>query len=97
MVDGQKTNPPALRFEAVRRSQVPNGRDGKHKAIVDQLLAQVKQLAPGIALKMPMVSLPTTKANLRAALSRATRKRGFSVTTSSDAENLYLWKSKWRS
>jgi hypothetical protein len=94
VADGSKINLPQLRFEAVRRIQVPTGREGKHKKIVDQLLAQVEKLSPGTALKVSLDSLPTTKPNLRAALSRATRKRGLGVTTSSDAEYLYLWKSK---
>jgi hypothetical protein len=94
VADGQKINPPQLRFEAVRRSQVPSAREGKHGKIVDQLLEQVDQLAPGNALKVALGSLPTTKANLRAALSRASRKRALAVATSSDAESIYLWKSK---
>lgn len=82
-----------LRFQAIEQSQVPRGREGKHKKIIDQLLQQVDQLAPGTALKVPLASLPCTKAHIRAALSRATHKRGLAVATSSDANNLYLWKA----
>lgn len=92
MADSLETNPLQWRFEAVRSSEIPRGREGKHKRIVDQLLTQVDQLAPGTALKVPLTEVPTTKANLRAALNRVTHKKGISVATSSDADHLYLWK-----
>jgi hypothetical protein len=94
---GPKTIPNQWRFEAIGQNEVPRGRESRHKRIIDQLLTQIDQLAPGTALKVPLSALPTTKANLRAALNRATRKRGLSVATSSDAANLFLWKSKSRS
>jgi hypothetical protein len=97
VANGRKTNPQEWRFDAVRKSEIPRGREGKHKKIVDQLLAQVDQLAAGTALKVPLAEMPTTKANLRAALNRATHKQGVCVATSSDAHHLYLWKKSARS
>ncbi len=85
-------DPAPLRFHAVRRNQVPRGREGKHKKIVEQLLRHIDQLAPDAALKLSLASLPDTKANIRAALNRATRKRGLVVATSSDSDYLYIWK-----
>jgi len=55
-------------------------------------LSRVDLLAPGKALKVPLTALPDSKANIRSALHRATRRMGVSVATSSDARNLYLWK-----
>jgi hypothetical protein len=81
-----------LRLQAVRQSEVPRGRGGKHKAVIDLLLRHLDQLEPGNALKVSLVALPCTKAQIRAALNRATHKRGLAIVTSSDAANLYLWK-----
>ncbi len=82
-----------LRLQAVRQSEVPRGREGKHKAVIDLVLRHLDQLEPGNALKVSLVALPCTKAQIRAALNRATHKRGLAIVTSSDAANLYLWKS----
>jgi hypothetical protein len=60
--------------------------------IVEQLLRRLDQLDPGIALKVALASLPTTKANIRSALNRVTHKKELSVATSSDSRHLYIWK-----
>ena len=86
-----------LRLQAIRQSEVPRGREGKHKAIIDQLLRHIDQLEPGNALKVALAALPCTKAQIRAALSRATRKRGVAIATSSDEANLYLWNAPSKS
>jgi len=71
---------------------VPKGRDGKHKQIVEVLLNDISQLENGSALKIPLADLPDTKENIRSALSRATKQRGIDIMTSSDDEYLYVWK-----
>jgi hypothetical protein len=83
---------PSGRFESIRQSDLPTGRNGRHKAIVQQLLSDLEQLGPGEALKVPLSELPDTKVNIRSALNRATQQLGIEVATSSDAENLYVWK-----
>jgi hypothetical protein len=83
---------PPMRFESVLQSDVPKGRDGKHKQIVMRLLADIELLEVGSALKIPLSVLPDTKENIRSALNRATRQIGIEVATSSDAEFLYVWK-----
>jgi hypothetical protein len=81
-----------MKFESVLQVDVPKGRDGKHKLIVELLLNDISQLKNGSALKIPLSALPDTKENVRAALSRATRQRGIDIATSSDNEFLYVWK-----
>jgi hypothetical protein len=71
---------------------VPKGRDGKHKVIIEQLLSDLSRLEDGKALKIPLSALPDTKENIRSALSRAVRKIGIDVATSSDEDFLYVWK-----
>jgi hypothetical protein len=81
-----------MKFESMSQSDVPKGRDGKHKAIVKQLLSDISQLQDGQALKIPLSALPDSKENVRSALSRATRQKGIDVATSSDNHFLYVWK-----
>ena len=81
-----------MRFESMRQADVPKGRDGKHKMIIEQLLSDISQLEDGDALKIPLSALPDTKENIRSALSRATRLKGIPTVTSSDDEFLYVWK-----
>jgi hypothetical protein len=80
-----------MRFESMLQTDVPKGRDGKHKVIMEQLLSDLSRLEAGKALKIPLSALPDTKENIRSALSRATRKMGMDVATSSDEEFLYVW------
>ena len=82
-----------MKFEAVLQTDVPKGRDGKHRGITTRLLSDIAQLAPGTALKVPLSQLPDTKENIRSALSRAARLSEISLSTSSDDEFLYVWKT----
>ncbi|HEY1647637.1 MAG TPA: hypothetical protein VGF96_06635 [Terracidiphilus sp.] len=90
----EKAETEHLNFESIRQNDVPKGRDGKHKRIVSQLLSDIYRLESGTALKVPLAALPDSKENIRAALNRATRQRGLEVSTSSDAEYLYVWKTE---
>lgn len=83
-----------MKFESILQGEVPKGRDGKHKQIVTQLLSDLDQLGDGSALKVPLADLPDSKENIRSALNRATRQRGLDISTSSDAEYLYVWKTE---
>jgi hypothetical protein len=74
------------------QTEVPTGRNGKHREIVAQLLSDIEQLKMGNALKVPLAELPDTKENIRSALNRATREHGVTVATSSDSDHLYIWK-----
>ncbi len=92
MATNSDANAPPMKFESILQLDVPKGRDGKHKAIVTQLLSDIGQLGIGSALKIPLSVLPDTKENIRSALNRATHHRGIEVATSSDAQFLYVWK-----
>lgn len=83
-----------MNFDSIEQGDVPKGRDGKHKHIVTQLLSDIEQLVGDRALKVPLADLPDTKENIRSALNRATRQRGLSVSTSSDNDYLYVWKTE---
>lgn len=83
----------AMKFTTVLQSDVPKGRDGKHKQIINQLLSDIAQLADGSALKIPLAELPDTKENIRSALSRAARQQNIVLSTSSNEDFLYVWKT----
>jgi hypothetical protein len=88
----QTTSSAPFGFQVVRQNQIPKGREGKHKQFISLLLQELHHMRPGLALKVPLSGLPATKANIRAALNRETRKKGLAVATSSDSANLYIWK-----
>jgi DNA helicase TIP49 (TBP-interacting protein) len=88
MTPGKKT---PMNFKTMAQVDVPQGRNGKHKQIVTEILSDLDQLAPGIALKVPLAELEETKENVRSALNRAIHKSGRSVATASDADFLYVW------
>jgi hypothetical protein len=78
----------------VLQVDVPKGRDGKHKSIINRLLSDIAQLGEGAALKIPLSQLPDTKENIRSALSRAARQAKLNLATSSNSEFLFVWKVK---
>jgi len=73
------------------QSDVPQGRDGKHKLIVTTILNDLDRLKGDSALKVPLAELAQSKEKVRSALNRATRKAGRKVATASDATFLYVW------
>lgn len=80
-----------MNFEGMPQADVPQGRSGKHKAIVMQILSDLDQVRDGVAIKVPLAQLTHSKERVRSALNRATRKRGRSVATASDDTFLYVW------
>ena len=89
MAGGHKNAP--MNFKRMPQADVPQGRSGKHKAIVTRILSDLDQLQKGVALKVPLAQLTDSKENVRAALNRATRKGGRHVATASDGTFLYVW------
>jgi hypothetical protein len=81
----------AMNFKGMLQSDVPQGRNGKHKVIVTKILSDLDQIQPGVALKVPLAELDESKEKVRSALNRATRKDGRQVATASDDTFLYVW------
>ena len=63
-----------MNFRAMAQTDVPQGRNGKHKAIVTKILSDLDQLPKGAALKVPLAQLDQSKEKVRSALNRATAK-----------------------
>jgi hypothetical protein len=81
-------------FETMHQVDVPQSRNGKHRKIVTAILEDVEALAVGEAAKIPFKVLNDTKENVRAALSRESKKRDLPISTAADAEFLYVWRDR---
>ena len=90
MGNSQTKNVPS-HFKTIVQSEVPQGRNGKHKRIVTAILKDLDSLQADSALKVPLAELVESKERVRSALNRATRKAGRRVATASDANFLYVW------
>jgi len=80
-----------MHFKTMVQSDVPQGREGKHRLIVTTILKDLDRLGTGSALKVPLAELAQSKEKVRSALNRATRKAGRNVATASDDTFLYVW------
>ncbi len=81
-------------YSAVNRSEVPQGRKGKHRKAVADILADLSKLNDKQAIKIPLSGLNGEKMqNLRSALNRVTREKNIPVVTSSDEKYLYVWRA----
>ena len=78
-------------FKTMVQSDVPQGRNGKHKLIVTTILKDLDGLRADSAIKVPLAELAESKERVRSALNRATRKAGRKVATASDDMFLYVW------
>ena len=92
-MSAEKTKSP-MNFKTMRQSEVPQGRNGKHKAIVTKILSDLDQVMDGTAIKVPLSELQESKDKVRSALNRATRKTGRTVATAADASFLYIWNER---
>ena len=90
MANGKPKQVP-MHFKTMVQADVPQGRNGKHKLIVTNILQDLDGLAVGAAIKVPLAELDESKEKVRSALNRATRKAGRNVATATDAEFLYVW------
>jgi hypothetical protein len=86
-----RTKKVSMNFKAMLQTDVPQGRNGKHKEIVTKILSDLDQVQKGVALKVPLAQLTESKERVRSALNRATRKSRRKVATASDGTFLYVW------
>jgi hypothetical protein len=78
-------------FHTILQADVPKGRNGKHHLIVARILKELGRLKEGAALRVPLADLAESKAKVRSAVNRETRKQGRNVATASDGDYLYIW------
>lgn len=83
-----------LNFTTVALDTLSKGRKGKHHVLVAKILNDLEMLPSGEALRVPRNVLNGHKlVNIRSALNRATRGLQLNVSTSTDDENFYVWKT----
>jgi hypothetical protein len=91
---GRNGNGNDTHYAPMNRSDVPQGRKGKHRKAVADILADLSKLNPQQAIKIPLSGLNGEKMqNLRSALNRVTRERNIPVETSSDEKYMYVWRA----
>jgi hypothetical protein len=91
---GRNRNGNETHYAPMKRSDVPQGRKGKHRKAVADILADLSKLNAQQAIKIPLSSLNGEKMqNLRSALNRVTRERKIAVETSSDEKYMYVWRT----
>jgi hypothetical protein len=91
---GRNGNRSDNHYESVNRSDVPQGRKGKHRKAVADILSDLSKLNAQQAVKIPLSTLDGEKMqNLRSALNRVTREKNIPVATSSDEKYLYVWRA----
>ena len=91
---GRSGNGNNTHYASLNRSDVPQGRKGKHRKAVADILSDLSMLDAQQAVKIPLSSLGGEKMqNLRSALNRVTRERNIPVETSSDEKYLYVWRA----
>jgi hypothetical protein len=88
---GNRKKAAPMHFKTMVQTDVPQGRNGKHKLIITTILKDLDQLQGDSALKVPLNDLVASKERVRSALSRAARKGGRKVATAADADFLYIW------
>lgn len=84
----------AMHFKTTIQTEVPQGRNGRHKLIVTTILMDLARLDRGAAVKVPLADLVGSKEQVLSALNRATRKAGLEVATASEATFVYTWNVK---
>jgi hypothetical protein len=91
---GRNGNGNGAHYESMNQSDVPQGRKGKHRKAVADILSDLSKLNARQAIKIPLSSLDGEKMqNLRSALNRVTRARNIPVETSSDEKYMYVWRA----
>jgi hypothetical protein len=81
------------KYERIPLAQLRQSRRGKHRGVVDAIVAELNELGDAEAMRVPLSSVQgVSLANLRSAVGRATKARGVRIATFSDGHSLFLWK-----
>jgi hypothetical protein len=86
---------PDLKYRQVRVDALDKGRRGKHHDLVQGIFHELKALAPGSAMEIPLDDVGGIGlANLRSAVHRASTTQGLEIETLADEKNFYVWRKK---
>jgi hypothetical protein len=87
----KKTQDSPLHFPVVPLTEA-NQRAGKHHKIVSDILSDFARLDQYGAIKIDLAEVGKKKADLRAALHRAVKKKNLNLVTTSDERHLYVFR-----
>lgn len=86
---------PELKYRQVNVETLDRGRRGKHHDLVNGIVQELKTLAPGSAMEIPLADVGGIGlANLRSAVHRASTSHGLEIETLADDKNFYVWKKE---
>lgn len=81
-------------FGHMRVMDLPQGRRGKHFALVRKIMEDLAHTPSGSAVSVPLENIEDIcVANLRSAVHRAAGAKGLKIETQSDENYFYVWKS----
>ena len=84
---------PDLKYRRVDVDSLDRGRRGKHHDLVLGIIQELKMLAPGSAMEIPLSEVGGIElANIRSAVHRASTSHGLEIETLADDKNFYVWK-----
>ena len=87
--------PPDLKYRQVQVNALDKSRRGKHYELILGILQELKTLASGSAMEIPLAEVGGIElANLRSAVHRAATSHGLEIETLADEKNFYVWKRK---
>jgi hypothetical protein len=91
----KKTVPAGLKYRRVEVAAIKKVRRGKHHELVQGIVREMKMLAVGSAIEIPLADVGGIGlANLRSAVHRVCIAEGWTIETLADEKNLYVWKTK---
>lgn len=88
----EKTRNSPESFKRVRLAELHQGRRGKHHDTIIPIVEEIRTLADGEAILIPLDSVDMPLVDLRSALVRASSSRGLKIATYSDKTTLYVWR-----
>ena len=87
--------PPDLKYRHVQVNALDKSRRGKHHELILGILQELKTLASGSAMEIPLAEVGGIGlANLRSAVHRAATSHGLEIETLADEKNFYVWKRR---
>ncbi|MGH9537214.1 MAG: hypothetical protein ACRD3H_04800 [Terriglobales bacterium] len=86
---------PDLKYRQVNIDTLDRGRRGKHHDLIQGILQELQNLAPGSAMEIPLADVGGIGlANLRSAVHRAAASHGLEIETLAEEKHFYVWRKK---
>jgi hypothetical protein len=87
---GKRKSQGVPRVESVPLASLERKRRSKHRELMQQVLKELGRLSSESALKVPLGN--NSAKDLRSAVVRAVSSQNIEISSTSDGENLYVWK-----